>query len=106
MGLGYDRPWRVKSWDRFAVPKPFSRARAVVGPPIHLPADLDRAGLEQSRQRVERLLNCLTTEAEAWAAAGTRKAGELVIRPQIAPPPQAAPHLPSSGERFKPAQAA
>ena len=106
MGLGYDRPWRVKSWDRFAVPKPFSRARAVVGPPIHLPADLDRAGLEESRQRVERLLNCLTTEAEAWAAAGTRKAGELVIRPQIAPPPQAAPHLPSSGERFKPARAA
>jgi lysophospholipid acyltransferase (LPLAT)-like uncharacterized protein len=21
MGLGYDRPWRLKSWDRFAVPR-------------------------------------------------------------------------------------
>ena len=42
MGFGYDRPWRINSWDRFAVPRPFSRARAVVGPPIHVPADLDR----------------------------------------------------------------
>ena len=29
MGFGYDRPWRVNSWDQFAVPRPFSRARAV-----------------------------------------------------------------------------
>ena len=66
------------SWDRFAVPRPFSRARAVIGPPLMIPPDFDRAGLEHCRLRVERLLNCLTAEAEAWAAAGTRKAGEVV----------------------------
>lgn len=87
MGFGYDRPWRTNSWDRFAVPRLFSRARAVVGPPMMLPADLDRAGLEACRLRTERLLNCLTAEAEAWAAAGTRKAGETVVKPQFAPPP-------------------
>jgi lysophospholipid acyltransferase (LPLAT)-like uncharacterized protein len=87
MGFGYDRPWRANSWDKFAVPRPFSRARAVIGPPLRLPPDLDRAGLEQCRQRVERLLNSLTCEAEAWAAADTRKAGEIVIQPQFAPPP-------------------
>jgi hypothetical protein len=87
MGFGYDRPWRIKSWDRFAVPRPFSRARAVIGPAMTLPADLDRSGLESCRQRVERLLNCLTAEAEAWAAAGTRKAGEVAVTSQIAPPP-------------------
>jgi hypothetical protein len=85
MGFGYDRPWRTKSWDRFAVPRPFSRARAVIGPPLMLPAELTRAGLEQTRCRVERLLNGLTYEAEAWAAAGTRKAGEVAIAPQRAP---------------------
>lgn len=106
MGLGFDRPWRVNSWDRFAIPKPFSRARAVVGPPMHLPPDLDRAGLEESRQRVERLLNCLTAEAEAWAAAGTRKLGEVPIRPQIAAPPQPAPQLPAIGDQQRPARAA
>ena len=29
MGFGYDRPWRFNSWDRFAIPPPFPRARAV-----------------------------------------------------------------------------
>jgi lysophospholipid acyltransferase (LPLAT)-like uncharacterized protein len=88
MGFGYDRPWRMNSWDHFAVPRPFSRARALIGPPMFLPSDLDRDGMERSRQRTEQLLNDLTTEAEAWAAAGTRKAGEVVIGPQAAPSPE------------------
>jgi len=87
MGFGYDRPWRTGSWDRFAVPRLFSRARAIVGPPIMIPPHLDRDELETCRLRAERLLNCLTAEAEAWAAAGTRKAGETVIQRQFAPPP-------------------
>jgi hypothetical protein len=87
MGFGYDRPWRTNSWDRFAMPRMFSRARAVVGPPMMVPADLDRVGLETCRLRTERLLNCLTAEAEAWAEAGTRKAGEVPIRRHFAPPP-------------------
>jgi lysophospholipid acyltransferase (LPLAT)-like uncharacterized protein len=96
MGLGYDRPWRMKSWDRFAVPRPFTRARAVVGPPIMVPANLDRANLEVCRQRTEQLLNSLTSEAEAWAEAGSRKIDEVVIRPQFAPPPQTALELSST----------
>ncbi|HEY4232450.1 MAG TPA: lysophospholipid acyltransferase family protein [Lacipirellulaceae bacterium] len=88
MGFGYDRPWRVNSWDRFAVPRPFSRARAVIGPAMMVPADLDRSDLEHCRQRAERLMNCLTREAETWAAAGTRKMGEVVIAPRIGPPPK------------------
>jgi lysophospholipid acyltransferase (LPLAT)-like uncharacterized protein len=85
MGFGYDRPWRARSWDRFAVPRPFSRARAVIGPPLMVPPNLNRASLEQTRGRVEHLLNCLTNEAEAWAAAGTRKVGEVTIAPKRAP---------------------
>lgn len=84
MGLGYDRPWRLRSWDRFAIPRPFSRARAVVSPRIHLPEDLDRAGVEHYRQQVERLLNRLTCEAEAWAESGTRKIDERQIFQQHA----------------------
>lgn len=89
MGFGSDRPWRANSWDRFAVPRPFSRARALIGPPMTLSPNLDRADLEQCRQRVERLLNDLTNEAEAWATAGSRKAGEIIIAPGFAPPPLA-----------------
>jgi hypothetical protein len=76
LGCGFDRPWRMRSWDRFALPRPFSRARAVVSPQMHLPADLDRDGVEYYRQRVENMLNRLTSEAEAWAASGSRKLDE------------------------------
>jgi hypothetical protein len=82
MGFGYDRPWRVNSWDRFAIPKPFSRARTVVSPPIVIPPALDREGVEHYRLKVERLLNRLTVEAEAWAEAGTPKIDEVPLRRQ------------------------
>ncbi len=79
MGFGFDRPWRVRSWDRFAIPRPFSRARAVVAPEVRLPANLDRRGIEHYRVEVERLLNRMTEEAEAWAASGTRKVCQLSL---------------------------
>jgi lysophospholipid acyltransferase (LPLAT)-like uncharacterized protein len=106
MGLGYDRPWRAKSWDRFAVPRPFTRARAVVGPAMHVPADLDRAGLENARQRVGRLLNCLTAEAETWATADSRKVGEVVIKPHFGPRPEPAELPPAVGESLNRSRAA
>jgi hypothetical protein len=90
MGFGADRPWRVNSWDRFVVPRPFSRARVILGPPLEFATDLNRGQLEASRIGVEKLMNDLTSEAEAWAASGTRKVGEVPIRPQFAPKPQIA----------------
>lgn len=81
LGLGFHRPWRLRSWDRFAIPRPFSRARAVVSPPLPIPPNLDREGVEHYRRSAEQLLNRLTLEAEAWAEAGTRKANEQAIRP-------------------------
>ena len=43
-------------------------------------ADLDRAGLEHWRGKIESLLNRLTIEAEAWAAAGTAKVDQVSPR--------------------------
>lgn len=79
MGLGCDRPWRFRSWDRFALPRPFSRARGVISPAMTIPADLDRDGLEHYRVRVEEVLNRMTMEAEAWAEAGTPKVRQVPI---------------------------
>ncbi len=80
MGYGYDRPWRVRrAWDRFAVPRPGSRARAIPSGEIFVPPDLDRRGLEHYRRRIERLLNRLTLEAETWAASGARKPGQMNV---------------------------
>lgn len=83
LGMGYDRPWRLRSWDRFAVPRPGTRARGVVSPALHIPANLDRDGIEHYRQHVEAVLNRLTCEAEAWAEAGTPKLGQMPVRPTL-----------------------
>jgi hypothetical protein len=86
MGFGYDRPWRVENaWDRFAFPRCYSRARAITSGEIFVPPHLDRRGLEHFRQRIERLLNRLTAEAEAWAESGSRKAEQLNFERHGAP---------------------
>ena len=72
IAMGFDRPWRAGSWDRFALPRPFSRGRAILGPEMHIPADLDRDGLEHYRCEAEKMLNRLTLEAETWAETGNR----------------------------------
>jgi len=52
----YHNCWTLKSWDQFRIPKPFSRLDIYLGPGIDVPKDLDAAGLEVHRQRVEALL--------------------------------------------------
>jgi hypothetical protein len=83
-GIGFDRPWRTKTWDRFAIPRPGSRARVITSPAITIPGRLDRDDLEHYRSGVERLLNRLTLEAELWAETGTAKVEEVAIHRQPA----------------------
>jgi lysophospholipid acyltransferase (LPLAT)-like uncharacterized protein len=82
MAVGFDRPWRMPTWDSFALPRPFSRSRLIMSPRIQLPAELDRDGIEHYRRRLESLLAYLTQAAEAWARAGTRIVDQQAIRPQ------------------------
>ena len=81
MGFGIDRPWRANSWDRFAVPRPFSQVRGIVGPEIHVPENANRHELEHYRQGMENLLNDLTAESESWAESRERREGEFALRP-------------------------
>jgi lysophospholipid acyltransferase (LPLAT)-like uncharacterized protein len=116
MGFGYDRPWRLKSWDRFAVPRPYSRVRGIMGPEIRLPRRLDRDGLEHYRLQVERMVTRLSDEAEAWAEAGTPKIGERPFsrvmyrrEAQATETSEIAPHGAAwtrrlSGSRYEPAR--
>jgi lysophospholipid acyltransferase (LPLAT)-like uncharacterized protein len=79
LGVGYDRPWRLKSWDRFAIFKPFSRVRVIFGNEMFIPPGLDRDGLEHYRQRVEVEMQRITAEAEAWAESGARLPNEFPL---------------------------
>ncbi len=87
IGVGYDRPWRTPTWDRFAMPRPFCRARAIMSAEMVVPPGLDRDGIESHRLGVEQKLNELSDRAERWAESGRRISGEVVIRPTPAPLP-------------------
>lgn len=61
------RSWRLKSWDRFQIPKPFSRIIATCGNPIDAPVYGERGAIAKQRAAVEKELNFLqeTIEKEA-----------------------------------------
>ena len=67
IGFGFANAWRARSWDRFAVPMPFSLVTCVAGRPIHVPAHLGQTGLEHWRSQVEASMLECTAAAEQWA---------------------------------------
>jgi lysophospholipid acyltransferase (LPLAT)-like uncharacterized protein len=67
-GYAFRGCWRARSWDRFAVPFPFTSGVAVGGEPLAVPANLGKKRLEEYRVRLEASLNALTEEAERRAA--------------------------------------
>jgi lysophospholipid acyltransferase (LPLAT)-like uncharacterized protein len=69
-GIGFDRPWRARSWDRFALPRPWSRAVVVTAEPIVIPPGLDKDQLEPWRQHVETVMQHVSRVAEEWAGTG------------------------------------
>lgn len=52
-----ERFWQASSWDRFQIPKPFTRATVRIAPPIRVPADADDALLEAKRDELQRALD-------------------------------------------------
>lgn len=67
VGVGMVGPWRLATWDQFAVPKPFHRARIIFGTPIHLPRRCEREQLEQFTTVIGQDLEHVTEVAQEWA---------------------------------------
>jgi len=63
LGLAVSRSWRIKSWDRMLVPKPFSQIVVACGEPIRVPRGVSSEGLAATTSEVERTLNELTERA-------------------------------------------
>ena len=62
-GVAVDRPWRLRSWDRFEIPRPFSRARVIFGEPMRIPRGLDDEAAQRAVADLERRLEELDREA-------------------------------------------
>lgn len=89
-GIAFQSAWRARSWDRFAIPRPWSEAACVTAEPIHVPESLDKEGLETYRRLVEDQLNAVTAAAERVIArrrgvksgdAPGRSADSAAVRP-------------------------
>jgi len=68
VGVGYDRPWRLNSWDRFALPRPWSQTVVLTLDAVHIPEDAGKADLEQHRQQLEKALREVSDYAERLAS--------------------------------------
>lgn len=69
------RVWWFEGWDRFLVPKPFSRVLLTHGAPVHVPRDLDEAGIERLSKELEATLRALQARLDAEMGGGGAEAG-------------------------------
>ena len=74
-GAGFSHAWRARSWDRFAVPLPFSTVCLVGCQPLHVPPEADGTAIELYRSEFEARLLQATHDAENWAA-GLPRSGQ------------------------------
>ncbi len=65
--LGLSSFWELPSWDRFRIPKPFSRGYACWGEPLSVPPDADDATLDQLAAELRRRMIDLEEFADRMA---------------------------------------
>jgi lysophospholipid acyltransferase (LPLAT)-like uncharacterized protein len=70
VGVGMRGPWRARSWDRMALPRPGRPATCVIGEPRWIPAQAGRGELDYYRGLFEADLHEVTSLAEKWAEGG------------------------------------
>ena len=63
MAYAASRAWKIK-WDRFVIPKPWSRVAVAIGEPVYVGKGLDGAGLERLQKEMEERLNALYQQAK------------------------------------------
>jgi lysophospholipid acyltransferase (LPLAT)-like uncharacterized protein len=54
--MEYSSCWRLKSWDRFILPRPFAKLRAIFGAPLQLEPSTESSGLEFERARLQKAM--------------------------------------------------
>lgn len=52
----FSSAWRLKTWDQFVIPKPFSRVEVTFAEPIRLTRGMDAEAFENERLKIETLM--------------------------------------------------
>jgi hypothetical protein len=66
MGVGIKSKKKLKSWDKFQVPNPFSNVKVIYSDPVYLSADLSYEETSKVIEDCEKKLNELQKEAEKF----------------------------------------
>ena len=72
-GFAARKAWRLPTWDRHLIPRPFSKVVITVGDPYTVPRAMDADAVEHWRSDLEQRVNNLMAAAEA-SALNQRKA--------------------------------
>lgn len=59
INMEYSAYWRVKSWDKFILPRPFSKVRVIFGPPHHVKSTRTPDEFEAERLRLQNAMMAL-----------------------------------------------
>ena len=59
VNMEYSSCWRVKSWDRFIIPKPFSKVRVIIGQPQRISSTSSDEEFGRERLRLQNVMMSL-----------------------------------------------
>jgi lysophospholipid acyltransferase (LPLAT)-like uncharacterized protein len=59
MNMEYSTCWRIKSWDRFIVPRPFAKVRVIIGQPYRVRSTMTGEEFETERLRLQNAMMSL-----------------------------------------------
>lgn len=71
--VALENKWRLKSWDKMMIPKPFTRAYARVSRPIMVPPEADENTMARLQSEMQRGLERVMEHAEAKMAPAARR---------------------------------
>ena len=71
--VAVEKKWMLNSWDRFVIPKPFSRVLVQVAPRIFVQRDADDNALDAKYHQMQAELERITELAEEYFSSGSEK---------------------------------
>ena len=68
VGIAASRSWKLRTWDKHCIPKPFSRVHMHMGKPLQLPPDIPKDEIPHWLKVIEDALEAAEREAERRVA--------------------------------------
>jgi hypothetical protein len=71
--ISAEKTWTLRSWDQFLIPKPFTRARVLMAPPIYVKPDASEQEVAEAQTLLQKVLDEMRMRGDShWDRNGTR----------------------------------